>query len=251
MTKVRTSQLQQMGATTGQGLVWNGTAWLPANVVDGDKIPKSLVDAKGDLIVASANDVVGRLPVGTDGQVLVADTTAALGVRWSPPPQTGHTVQEEGVALPPRLNLNFVGASVTATDDAANNATKVTFVVDAGYKRFVDLGNIALAGQGSFGATMKIARALGITSAGASTASMSPKTRYALALVSAGAGALNPTIGAKRGVAVTVAGVSTASATPARKVGLSMTSAGASTAAPTMTVTNAPSGYAAAYSGTY
>lgn len=38
----------------------------------------------------------------------------------------GHTIQDEGVALPARTNLNFVGASVAVTDDATNDQTDVT-----------------------------------------------------------------------------------------------------------------------------
>lgn len=38
----------------------------------------------------------------------------------------GHTIQDEGISLTTRTNLNFVGAAVTVTDDAGNNATKVT-----------------------------------------------------------------------------------------------------------------------------
>ena len=38
----------------------------------------------------------------------------------------GHTIQEEGVDLTQRTNLNFTGTGVTATDDAGNDATKVT-----------------------------------------------------------------------------------------------------------------------------
>src|SRR3990172_9573409 len=39
---------------------------------------------------------------------------------------TGHTIQDEGTSLTARTNLNFVGANVTVTDDAGNNATVVT-----------------------------------------------------------------------------------------------------------------------------
>jgi hypothetical protein len=38
----------------------------------------------------------------------------------------GHTIQDEGSALTARTGLNFVGSSVTAADDAANNRTNVT-----------------------------------------------------------------------------------------------------------------------------
>jgi hypothetical protein len=45
-------------------------------------IPKSLVDAKGDLIAATGNDVPARLAVGNNGDTLVADSAASTGLRW-------------------------------------------------------------------------------------------------------------------------------------------------------------------------
>lgn len=48
------------------------------------KIDKTIVDAKGDLIVASANDTVARLAVGaTNGHVLTVDSAEVLGVKWA------------------------------------------------------------------------------------------------------------------------------------------------------------------------
>lgn len=44
----------------------------------------------------------------------------------------GHVVQDEGTPLAQRANLNFVGAGVTATDDAGNDATVVTIPGGAG-----------------------------------------------------------------------------------------------------------------------
>lgn len=44
----------------------------------------------------------------------------------------GHTIQDEGTPLTQRTNLNFVGAGVTVTDDAGNNATVVTISTSAG-----------------------------------------------------------------------------------------------------------------------
>lgn len=49
-------------------------------------INKEIVDAKGDLIVASDADTVGRLPVGSNANVLTADSTQPLGVKWAASP---------------------------------------------------------------------------------------------------------------------------------------------------------------------
>jgi hypothetical protein len=52
------------------------------------------------------------------------------------------TVQDEGINLPQRAKLNFVGPGVTATDDVVNNATIVT--IPGGGSNFVQLTNAAL-----------------------------------------------------------------------------------------------------------
>jgi hypothetical protein len=46
------------------------------------KIAASLVDAKGDLLVGTANDTVARLAVGSDGKALVADSTQTGGLKY-------------------------------------------------------------------------------------------------------------------------------------------------------------------------
>lgn len=62
-----------------------------ANVTNDAQVTKGLLDAKGDLIVASANDTPAKLGVGTNGQVLTADSAEATGVKWATPSGGSYT----------------------------------------------------------------------------------------------------------------------------------------------------------------
>jgi len=48
-------------------------------------VPQALVDAKGDIFVATADNTVGRLAIGANNTVLTADSAQTGGVKWSTP----------------------------------------------------------------------------------------------------------------------------------------------------------------------
>jgi hypothetical protein len=83
---VDASLVDLKGGTTGQVLAKTSATDLDFTWVttdDTNAIQNSIVDAKGDLIGATAADTPARLAVGTNGQVLTADSTAATGLAWA------------------------------------------------------------------------------------------------------------------------------------------------------------------------
>lgn len=82
---VDTSLADLKGGTTGQVLSKTTNAdmdftWVALD--DTNAIQNAIVDAKGDLITATAADTPARLAVGTNGQFLKADSTTATGLAW-------------------------------------------------------------------------------------------------------------------------------------------------------------------------
>lgn len=88
---VDTSLMDLKGGTTGQVLSKNSNTnmdftWVAAG------IPATILDAKGDLIAATAADTASRLAVGSNGQVLTADSAEATGLKWTTPAAGGMTL---------------------------------------------------------------------------------------------------------------------------------------------------------------
>lgn len=66
---------------TNQVEVYNGSAWVASD--DPNAIQNTIVDAKGDLISATAADTPARLAVGANDTVLTADSSTATGLKWA------------------------------------------------------------------------------------------------------------------------------------------------------------------------
>ena len=82
---VATSMADLLGGTTGQVLSKASNTdmdftWVAQD--DSNAIQNAIVDAKGDLIAASAADTPARLAVGANGETLVADSSTSTGLRY-------------------------------------------------------------------------------------------------------------------------------------------------------------------------
>ena len=114
---IDSSMADLKGGTTGQVLSKNSNTdmdftWVAQD--DSNAIQNAIVDAKGDLIAATAADTPARLAVGTNGQVLTADSTAATGLKWS-------AVTSKVVQIV--TTTTSTGASSTSTSYADTNLT--------------------------------------------------------------------------------------------------------------------------------
>jgi len=93
-------------------------------------IQPSIVDAKGDLIVATAADSVSRLAVGTNGQVLKADSTTATGLAWGA--DAGKVVQIVYASHTTQASTSsnaFTDTGLTATITPTSASNKIIVVV--------------------------------------------------------------------------------------------------------------------------
>jgi hypothetical protein len=114
---IDTSMADLEGGTTGQVLSKASNAdmdftWVTSD--DANAIQNAIVDAKGDLIAATAADTPARLAVGTNGQVLTADSTAATGLKWA-------TASSGGITLLTTTALTGTTVTVSSIDQTYTN----------------------------------------------------------------------------------------------------------------------------------
>jgi len=101
------------GGTTGQVLAKATNtdmdfSWVAQD--DSNAIQNAIVDAKGDLIAATANDTPARLAVGANDTMLVGDSTAATGLSY----KSAATLYPWATWSPTYTSLTVGNGTVTA-----------------------------------------------------------------------------------------------------------------------------------------
>jgi hypothetical protein len=90
-------------------------------------IAKSTVDAKGDLLVGTANDTVSRLAVAsTAGYLLSVDSAEATGLKWTPAPSSG------GMTLLSTTNLS--GSTQVTVSNISQDYTDLRILINNAVK---------------------------------------------------------------------------------------------------------------------
>jgi hypothetical protein len=104
---IDTALIDLKGGTTGQVLSKASNTDLDYTWVAVD--PLLILDAKGDLITATAADTPARLPVGANGTVLTADSAQGTGLKWATPSSGALTLVKS-------QTIGSAVSSVTVTD---------------------------------------------------------------------------------------------------------------------------------------
>ena len=124
------------GATVKHVLTSADLNFYTAGVATADAaVPSTVVTAKADLLVGASSGVVDNLAVGTNNQVLTADSTQTLGVKWATP-ATGDVTLTGTQTL---TNKTLTDPVVTESVNAQTGTTYTTVLTDA--KQMVTLSN--------------------------------------------------------------------------------------------------------------
>ena len=86
----------------------------PSNIITTDAVLSTDFDAKGDLISASAASTPIRVPVGTDGYVLKANSATTSGLEWA-----ASAADIEGVTAGTGISGGGTSGTVTITNSMA------------------------------------------------------------------------------------------------------------------------------------
>jgi len=140
---VDTSLADLKGGTTGQVLAKASATDMDFTWTAID--PLVILDAKGDLITATAADTPARLPVGTNDQILVADSTTSTGLKWATPAASG------GLTL---LSTNVITGSPTSFTISS---------ISQAYKNLLIICNDIATGNSSLRVRANSSSALSIT----------------------------------------------------------------------------------------
>ena len=120
--------------TPRPGYVWDSTdnVWYPIGVgghghsdyiTQATAVNPTIIDAKGDIITATAADTPARLAVGTANQVLTVDSSTATGLKWATP-----ATAASGFVFIKRASFSAV-ANTSTTFQSIASATYKTYMI--------------------------------------------------------------------------------------------------------------------------
>jgi hypothetical protein len=113
--------------------IYTGAAWVSLD--DPNAIQNSIVDAKGDIITATADNTPARLAVGvTNGMTLQVDSTTATGLKWATAVGGGkvlQVVQDVSTTEESTTSTSYVDTALSIAITPSAASSKVLVIVNA------------------------------------------------------------------------------------------------------------------------
>jgi hypothetical protein len=134
---------------------------IDSKIGSASAINPTIVDAKGDIVAATAADTVDRLAVGANDTVLTADSTAATGLKWATPAAGGMTLISTTTltgatttisSIPSTYNTLYLIAK-NFRPSSNNNSLKFYFNGDTAARYATNGGTTYAQGENTFGVT--------------------------------------------------------------------------------------------------
>ena len=154
--------------STGGTYVYYDSAWVEVGAIAANTV-FNLVDAKGDLLVGTADNTLARQAVGTNGQLLQANSSATNGVEWITPtyaPAAGPTFTGT-VVLPSTTSIGTVTSTEIGYVDGVTSAIQTQLNAKAPLAAPTFTGTVVLPSTTSIGTvdSTEIGYLDGVTSA--------------------------------------------------------------------------------------
>jgi hypothetical protein len=174
---IDTSLVDLKGGTTGQVLAKASNTDMDFTWSSVD--PLTILDAKGDLISATAADTPARLAVGTNGQVLTADSSTSTGLKWATAAGGGKLLQvvtAVSTGYVAVTGTTYADANLSATITPTLNTSKILVLVTQGFGSYQ---NTASAKNDAYARIMRGATAIWTSDGTSSTAITYTSKAYA------------------------------------------------------------------------
>lgn len=104
---------------TGGTFIYYNTTWIEIGVAPLNAVLNTY-DAKGDVVVGTADNAISRLAVGSNGTVLTANSSTATGIAWATP-----TVYQAVVANVSDAEIGYLDGVTSAIQTQLNNKQAV------------------------------------------------------------------------------------------------------------------------------